>query len=246
MANKLKGYDNWQLPKNIKQPFWKIVKKVLSPFFKVKSIEYEGEKIPQKCIIISNHNNKKGPMVFEVSLPINHVTWGAYQMIGSYKDRFLYLRDVLYIQKNGLSKFKATMKAWFEAIFSIYFYKGMKILPSFPDARLRRTLQYSIKALDAGYAVSMYPEDSSSGYFDELTHFFPGFVMLSEQYYKKTGQDLPVFPMFWGRKQNKIVVGKPVYIQDYVKQGLNREQIAEQCRLLVNDLYNRHFKNQPK
>ena len=108
-------------------------------------MEFEGEQFPEKCILISNHNNKKGPMVFETNLPLFHVTWGAYQMLGSYKDRFHYLRDVLYMQKNGLSKFKATMKAWFEAIFSIYMYKGLKVLPSYPDARFRKTLHYSIQ-----------------------------------------------------------------------------------------------------
>ena len=50
-------------------------------------------------------------MVYEFSFPIKHATWGAYQMLGSYKMRFKYLRDVLYMQKNGLKKGKATFKA---------------------------------------------------------------------------------------------------------------------------------------
>ncbi|MBQ8885765.1 MAG: hypothetical protein IJY62_05315 [Clostridia bacterium] len=232
---------DWKVPKR-KQPVWRVTKKIISPFFKAKEVVFEGEKFPDKCIIVSNHNNKKGPMVFEVSLPVFHATWGAYQMLGTYKERFRYLRDVLYIQKNGFSKFKATMKAWFEAIFSIYMYRGMKILPSYPDARFRKTLQYSMAVLEAGCAVSMYPEDSSEGYFEELTHFLPGFVMLAQQYYKKTGEDVPVFPMYWGRKGNKIVVGKPLYVQDFVKEGLNREEIAEQFRLAVNGLYYKYFK----
>ncbi len=232
----------WKVPKR-KQPVWRVIRKLVSPIFNAKGgVEFEGEKFPDKCIIISNHNNKKGPMVFEISLPVFHVTWGAYQMLGSYKERFRYLRDVLYIQKNGLGKFKATMKAWFEAAFSIYVYRGMKILPSYPDVRFRKTLHYSMDVLDTGCAISMYPEDSSDGYHDELTHFFPGFVMLAQQYYKKTGEDVPVFPMYWGRKKNKIVVGKPMYVQDFVKEGLNREEIAERFRLAVNDLYHRHFK----
>ena len=68
-----------------------------------------GEKFPEKCIIVANHNNKKGPLIYELNLPIFHVTWGAYQMLGSYKDRYLYLRNVLYIQKNGVGKIRATI-----------------------------------------------------------------------------------------------------------------------------------------
>ena len=75
-----------------------------------------------------------------------------------------------------------------------------------------------------------------------MTHFFSGFVMLSEQYFKKTGVDLPIFPMYYGKKKKKIIVGKPLYVQDFVKQGLNRDEIAEQYRLAVNQLYYDYFK----
>lgn len=231
----------WKMPKK-RQPCWRVFKFIFRPIFYVKNVEFLGEKFPEKCIIIANHNNKKGPMVYEFSLPTRHVTWGAYQMLGSYKMRFRYLRDVLYIQKNGVKKWKATIKAGFEAIFSIYSYRGMKVIPSYPDARLRKTLQYSMDCLDNNFAISLFPEDSNEGYFDEMKHFFPGFVMLAEQYYKKTGEDLPVFPIYYGRKKKKIVVGKPLYVQDFVKQGLKRDEIAEKFRLEVNKLYNDYFK----
>ncbi|MBE5747768.1 MAG: hypothetical protein E7352_06335 [Clostridiales bacterium] len=231
----------WKLPKK-RQPIWRVFKFIFNPIFRVKRVEYLGEQFPEKCIIIANHNNKKGPMVYEFSLPIRHVTWGAYQMLGSYKMRFKYLRDVLYIQKNGVKKWKATLKAGFESIFSIYTYRGMKVIPSYPDARFRKTLHYSMQCLDEGFAISLFPEDSNAGYFDEMRHFFSGFVMLSEQYYKKTGEDLPIFPIYYGRKKKKIVVGKPLYVQDFVKQGLKRDEIAEKFRLEVNALYQDHFK----
>ena len=241
MADKKEKTIKWKVPKK-HQPVLFIFRNIFKPFFKVKKVEFLGEKFTDKCIIISNHNNKKGPMVYEINLPTRHATWGAYQMLGSYKMRFRYLRDVLYIQKNGLKKGKATFKAMIEAIFSIYTYKGMKIMPSFPDARFRRTLQYSMDCLDAGLNVSMYPEDSNQGYFDEMQHFFPGFVMLAEQYYKKTGIDVPIYPAYYGRKKKKIVVGKPLYVQDFIKQGLNREEIADKFRMEVNQLYYDHFK----
>ena len=232
----------WKIPKR-KQPFWRFFRKIFHLFYNVRSVEFLGEKFPDKCIIVSNHCNKKGPMVYELNLPVFHASWGAYQMLGNYKSRFKYLRNVLYIQKNGFGKFKSTLKASFEAIFSIYVYKGMKILPSYPDARLRKTLQYSMAVLDSGAAVSVYPEDSNKGYFDEMTHFFPGFVMLSEQYYKKTGEDLPVFPVYYGDKKKKIVVGKPLYVQDLAKEGLKRDEIAERFKQTVNQLYYDHFKD---
>ena len=232
---------NWKLPKR-KQPVWGVVRRIIKPFVKVKTVEFEGERFPDTCIIVSNHNNKKGPVVFEINLPIYHVTWGAHQMLGSYKDRFLYLRDVFYMQKNGIKKFKATLRAGFEAIFSIFFYKGIKVLPTYPDRRFLKTIRWSMQVLESGAAISLYPEDSDQGYFDVMTHFHPGFIMLSNTYYNKTGVDLPVFPMYYGRKKNKIVVGKPLYVQELAKQGLTRDEIAETFKDRVNHLFHKYFK----
>ena len=231
----------WKVPKK-RQPVWVIFRQIFKPFFRIKSLEFLGEEFPKKCIILANHYNKKGPMLYELRLPVKHVTWGAYQMLGSYKMRFKYLRDVLYMQKNHFSKGKATRTAWFEAIFSLRIYRGMKMLPSFPDARFRKPLQYSMECLDKGFSISLFPENSSEGYFDELKSFYPGFVMLAEQYYKKTGEDLPIFPMYYGRKKNKIVVGKPLYVQNLAKQGLKRDEIAQRFCEEVNELYRNHFK----
>lgn len=231
----------WSLPKK-KQRVWGFFRIFFKPFFGVKKVELLGGELPKKCIIVSNHHNKRGPMVYELNMPIKHATWGAYQMLGSYKMRFRYLRDVLYIQKNGVNKFKATLKAAFEALFSIFIYRGMKIIPSFPDTRFRKTLSYSMQCLDAGMAVSMYPEDSGKGYFDEMTHFFSGFVMLAETYLKKTGEDLPVYPAYYGKRKKKIVVGAPMSVNELLSQGLTRDEVAEKFRLAVNGLYYDHFK----
>lgn len=234
----------WKIPKK-KQPVWKIFSSIVSPFFKAKTIiNLNDQPLPEKCIIVSNHANKKGPLTFELSLPIFHTRWAAYQMLGNYKDRFLYLRDVLYIRKNQVKKFPATIKALFEAIFSPMIYKGIKAIPSYPGAKMRTTIDYSIKCLDANIAVSVYPENSNSGYFDELKELYAGFVMLSEVYYSKCNIDLPIYPLYLGKIKAKktIVIGKPMKVNDLKEKGLNRKEIAEQFRLAINNLYFEHIK----
>lgn len=61
--------------------------------------------------------------------------------------------------------------------------------------------------------------------------------MLSERYFKKTGIDVPIYPVYYQIKKRIMVIGKPVYMQDLVKKGMNRDQIAEHFRVLVNNLY---------
>jgi len=233
----------YKVPKR-RQPFFPIVRKILKWFFwkgiKVISLT---ENIPNKCIFVANHEAKKGPMAYEIALPVFNVKWGAHEMLGNYKSRWKYLRDVFYIQKQGMSKFKASLKATFEAIFSKMIYKGMKILGTYPDSRVRITIRDSIRVLEADIAICVFPENSNSGYFQEMTSFFAGFVMLSLQYYKKHNEDLPIYPVYYSHKLREMVIGTPLYVQDFVKQGLDRDQIAEKYKDAVNELYYKYFKD---
>lgn len=234
MSKKVKDF---KVPSR-RQPIWKPVRGLLSFFMfgKIKVINLSDE-MPDKCIMVGNHAGKNGPVAYDKFLPIFHATWGAGQMLGNYKSRYNYLRNVLYIQKCGKSKFYATIKASFEAIFSPMIYKGIKILGTHTDMRFAKTLKNSAAVLNSNASVLIFPEDSSEGYFDELTRFFGGFVSLSEYYYKKSGEDLPVYPVYLHLKSKKLIIGKPKYVNELAKQGASRDEICEILKNEVNSLY---------
>lgn len=234
----------WKLPKR-KQPVWRIFKAIVKPFLGAKEVVNLGdEPMTEKCIIVSNHANKKGPLSLELSLPIFHARWAASPMMEGYKDRWHYLRDVLYVQKNGTNKFWASIKSTIEAIFSPYVYKGLKAIPSYIGSRMRKTINYSMECLDNGIAVGIYPENSNSGYHDELIELHTGFVFLSEMYRRKTGEDVPVYPVYIGKvnKKRKVVIGKPIKIGELMDSGLDRKAVAEHFLGLINQLYFDYFK----
>lgn len=226
-----------------KQPVWKVVKPIVKLFFNAK-VRVIADEVPEKSIIAAIHSAKRGPMVYECNYPRFHATWGAHQMMGNYKSRFKYLRNVLYIQKMHKNKFSATFKAAFEALFSIFFYRGMKVLPTYPDNRLKATLQVSMEALDQNMSVMVFPEDSNKGYFNEMTGAFPGFVMLAEQYFRKTGEDLPIVPVHYQKKTGELLIGYPLYIQELkasVEGGLNKQQVADIFKDEINALYRKYI-----
>lgn len=234
----------FKVPKR-RQPIFSIVKKIfaLTTWRGIKVVSLAGE-IPNKCILLGNHSAKVGPMAYEIALPVFNNKWGAYEMLGNYKSRRRYLIDVFYMKKQGWSKRKASFKSTFEAIFSKMIYKGMKIMGTYPDMRLRITIKNSIKVLEADQAILIFPENSNDGYYDIMTSFFPGFVMLSEQYYKLHNEDLPIYPVYYGFKQKKIVIGNPIYLQDLKKQGLDKTAICEVYCNAVNDLYYKYFQDE--
>ena len=224
-----------------RQPVWKCVSKVLKLFFrKPKIVSLSGE-LPQKAIYVANHSAMFGPLMYNLHLPAETAAWGAYPMLGSYKMRYHYLRDVYFIQKRHKSKFSATILAFFEAFFSPFFYKGLRVLPSYNDTRFIATIRKSMQMLDNDISVIIYPEYSRDGYRELPTRFYAGFVELARYYLKKHGQDLPIYPVYYHAKKKVMVIGEPQYISDYLNRGLNRKQIAQEFCTQLNSLFLEHI-----
>ena len=94
----------FKLPKR-KQPVFNFFKKIFfGPIYRAK-VESEIKVLPDKAVIASIHSAKSGPMSIAVSYPKFCAIWGHGAMLGSYRDRFKYLRNVLYIQKMHKNKF---------------------------------------------------------------------------------------------------------------------------------------------
>ena len=230
----------YKLPRR-RQPIFSIVKKTMRLFFRVK-VENRAGELPDKAIIVGNHSAKSGPVAYELYYPKFNVTWGAHEMLGNYKSRYLYLRNVFYIQKQGRGKVYATLKSAFEAIFSKMFYRGIKVLPTYTDMRFLYTVRNSMAVLDDGASLVIFPEDSNEGYRDEIISAYPGFVMLAEQYFIKTGEDLPIIPVYFHKASKKIIIDTPETVEQLKAQGLSRTEIVNHFVERINNLYRENFK----
>lgn len=204
-------------------------------------------------IMVGNHSGAKGASVYRLSSPDKDyfMSWGAHQMIEGYKDRRAYLKDIFYGQKLGYSKAKANASATVFAMVSKIIYRVAGILPIYYDMRFKSTIEHSLTCFENGVSIMIFPEDSSKGYFDEITSFSPGFLYLSKIYYKKYGIDLPIYPAYFNRHYMKIVFGKPLYYQELLKthtqdeilkifvdevNGLNHKYILRDKPLAEGDL----------
>ena len=226
---------DYKQPK-LKQPFFPFVKKILKVFYKKPQIINLAGDIDDKSIVLCNHNEKKGPVYLNLYFPKELAIWGAHEMLGNYKSRFLYLRDIFYVKKRGFNKFGATILSSFEAIFSPLFYKGLRVLPTFQDVRILKTFSMSDKALEDGVSVLIFPEDSDNGYLDVLTSFHTGFVVYSTAHFKRTGEDLPIYPSYYNVKTRRLVIDKPYFANKMLDEGKTKEQIAEIVKDKINSL----------
>ncbi len=202
-----------------------------------KLINLAGE-IEDKAIILPNHSAKSGPPTLHLRFPKKTAQWGAYQMLGGFQMRKAYLRDVLNIQKLGKKPgFMNSFKSGFMALFSLKIYRGMHMIPAFPDTRLSKTLKFSEQALQNNMPVIIYSENSNDGYHEVLKGLHPGFVMLAKYHYKQTGKDLPVYPTYLHIKKRVLVIGKPLYVNALLEEGKSKEDIANIFLNEINKLF---------
>lgn len=204
----------------------RLLKRILMIFFKKPIIIQLCDDIDDKAIYVSNHSGASGPITLSIFFPKFFAPWGTHEMCGKYRERWKYMYHIFYIQKKGYSKPKAFIAATVVSLFSKYLYNAMGLIPTYTDARLKNTIDNSIKVIDGDKAVLIFPENSKAGYKEILEEYFGGFVFLANQYFKKRKIDLPVYNIYYSSKTNTIVIDKPQYIQNYISKGYTLPQIA--------------------
>ncbi len=187
-------------------------------------------------IIISNHSAASGPMTLALYFPVFFIPWGTYEMKENYRTRWRYLYYIFYQQKIGYNKFKSFMLATLFAIISRMLYNGMQLIQTYPDLRFLKTIKESIDHLEHGNNILIFPEDSETGYHEKILKYNEGFVFLSQSYYKKHQQDLPIYPIYYHKRLAALIIGKKQYVNELFQKGLSREQIAEHFKNVTNEL----------
>ena len=214
--------------------FISIIKSVIRKIKKRPHIIMMSDQLPEKALYIANHNGAAGPMTIITFYPKILVPWGAFQMTKGYTSRWRYLYHVFYIQKLKYSKFKSFILATLFGIVSKALYQGVKLIPSYQDVRMRNTIELSLKHLEVNNSILIFPEDSSSGYQDEIETFHQGFIYLAQAYEKKHHEKLPIVPMYYNKQKNTLLIGKP----ETIDKKKTRHDLSEDFRVLLNRLGN--------
>ena len=222
---------------NKRKPFFTFVKGILKIFKRKPKITNENNTLEDGAIYLSNHSAASGPLIYELYFPKQTRFWGTYEMCENVRTRYKYLSTIYYPNKKHLPKWLSKIVAFVVLPFISGFYRGIQILPTYPDARLRGTLKESIKELENGKSIFIFPENSSDGYHKVLTEYFAGFFLLAKYYHKKTGKNLKIYNMYYIKKKNTILIKKATTYLDLVNTGKTGKEIAEMLKVEVNEMY---------
>ncbi|MBQ8761753.1 MAG: 1-acyl-sn-glycerol-3-phosphate acyltransferase, partial [Clostridia bacterium] len=194
-----------------------------------------GEEIKDGSIVLSNHVGKTAPLKLECYLKKPFRFWGAHEMNEGFKALYKYQSEVFYHQKQHWNLTKARIFCCVAAPLTYMFYSGLNLISTYKDVRFRKTIDESVETLEKNQTVIIFPEDSSEGYLDELKSFYSGFVVLANTCYKK-GMDLPIYVMYYRKKEKTFVVDKPILYSELIKEGVDKDKIAEKLCNRANEL----------
>lgn len=217
-----------------------MLKNFLKLFIRKPKFVYLGEKPKENSVILSNHAGASGPLSWEIYYEQPFRMWGTYEMNSGLKSVYKYLSEVYYYQKKHWKKFWAKAFSLIACPFANLFYKGLRLIPTYRDSRFRSSLKESVAVIKEGQKIIIYPEDSSKGYFDNLTSYFAGFFLLGKLCFKQN-IDLSFFVAYYIKEKHTIIIDHPIKYSEIKKYENSRDEIAKIMCDRANNLRAEYF-----
>lgn len=224
--------------KNVYKRNWafRCLKSIVRVFSRRPKYVFLGDEFVDNAIYLSNHVGVKAPFTFELFFPKEFRFWGTFEMNSSFKERFHYLDKIYFHQKKHIPRVFSFLISIIATPVMTIAYKGLNLISTYPDGRLIQTLRTSLKVLkDDKKSIIIFPENSSDGYHDELKEFFSGFYTLGSICYDR-GLDIPIYLMYYKKKERTYIVDKPVMFSTLKASGLDKKVIAENFKNRANEL----------
>ena len=200
------------------------------------------EPIPagEPVVFVANHEKNYGPAMMQLFFPIAYRPWIIYNMLDE---------DVCkpYVQESFFDK-RLKWPRWLSkpvvAILTPIIVRLMQATNPVPVYRGRpdrivETFRQSIKALENGENLLIFPEKPEAEPFsDAVNEFYEGFLYLAKLYYRKTGKSLSFCPVSINPKTETISVGKSVRFNSESEFQAESERVRQHLMEQVAGLYN--------
>ena len=194
-----------------------------------------GEHLPEgACIVVGNHAQVHGPLSCELFFPQPHYVWCAGEM--------MHLRDVPdYAYRDFWSKKPRAVRWLFRLIsyliapLSVFLFRNAHCIGVYHDARLASTFKETVKALESGAKVIIFPEHEVP-YNGILYEFQTRFVDVAKLYYRRTGQELTFVPLYVAPAFHAMYLGEGVRFSPAAPLAEERKRICEQMARRITEL----------
>ena len=188
-------------------------------------------------LFLCNHGELSGPVSAKLFMPVPIRYWVSSNMMFDRKAVTDYLYRNTYSRQTYMPVFLRKAVARFMGWLSVTVTKQIEGIPVYRDSpmKLRETVRMSIDAMAMGDNLMIFPENPEGKYQKGgIGELAPGFLMLAEAYWKKTGKKLRILPVYENWKERTISFGEILTYEP--EKGFHEEQerIIRETRDQIN------------
>lgn len=164
-------------------------------------------------VFLGNHAEIYGPIASALCFPVPVRFWVISRMMFNKKDVRAYLYENTFSKKPFLPVFVRKLLAWYLGWLSVNIMNSLRAIPVYRDSpmKLRQTLRESVEALEHGENLMIFPEHPEGKYVKGgISELSPGFMMLAEAWWKKSGKKLRFMPVYANREKRTFTFGNEI------------------------------------
>lgn len=191
-------------------------------------IKVEGtENLPEDepAILVGNHSQMHGPIACEFYIPGRHHTWCAAQMM-KLREVPAYAYTDFWAQKPPYSRPFYRLLSYLIAPLAALIFNNANTIPVYRDHRITITLKRTLKYLQDGERVVIFPEHDVKRN-NILYEFQDGFVDMARLYHKRNGKELCFVPLYIAPIRKTMYFGKPIRFSAETPIEWERHRICE-------------------
>ena len=193
---------------------------------------YGAENLPpDPCVIVGNHCQMYGPIAAEIYMPRTHYIWCIGEMMNR-KEVPAYAFQDFWSMKPRRIRWFYRLLSHLIAPLAEYVFTHAHTIPVYHDARVMTTFRQSVKRLEEGADIVLFPEKNEP-WNNILCRFQEHFADLARMYYSRTGTAVCFVPMYTAPRLKSIHFGKPVR---YCPETPEAEERGRICREIADSI----------
>ena len=213
----------------------KIVIGILRPFnrHKMVNLDHIRQDSENPLVFLGNHAEIYGPIASALCFPVPVRFWVISHMMGRSRDVRAYLYENTFSKKTFLPVFVRKLLARLMGWLSVNVMCGLNAIPVYRDSpmKLRMTLRKSVEALENGDNLMIFPEHPDGKYVKgSVSELSPGFLMLAEAWWKRSGKKLRIMPVFANREKRTFTLGDEIVYEPENGYAAEQERILLEAR----------------
>ncbi len=213
----------------------KVAMGILRPFnrHKMINLDHIRENPENPIVFLGNHAEIYGPIASALCFPVDVRFWVISMMMFDSKKVRAYMYENTFSKKTFLPVFVRKFLAWFLGWMSVNVMNALRAIAVYKDSpmKLRQTLRESVDALEHGENLMIFPEHPENKYEKGgVSEFSPGFLMLAEAWWKKSGKKLRILPVFANREERTFTFGDEILYEPERGFAAEQERILREAR----------------